>query len=353
MRIGQLLPILMLLVTTSCRNENGKSKTTTEEKQTINIDTTKVLAVFDSLKTDSAFAQNTLIFGKGASDVSVYDGERPILIGDINNDGKTDALMPFSVEFEKDYTTYNKLYYAVLLNQNGILTWKGNFNREDFPSSYYFPNQALTIEKIGKEYLNGYISEYSFSTKTPVLLEYNAVNNSFDEIKLYSYFWNYDDLKWNGKLPLHTTKKEMLALFGQPDSISDFFSECNYNNGPKKVYHYETLRLFLNEANMLENEEYQFDNKLNVFIQYQNIKLDRNTTYDDILKLSPDMLKQQPRHQKEEEEIVENDGAYNVIYIPLHQKITNDAYFDLNWVILRFKNGYLHNISIPLGDCEI
>ena len=346
-----LLPILLLFCITSCQNKNGETETIAAKEQIPDMDTAVVLAAFEELKNDSAFIKNCVEFQNGVSHISFYNGERPLPIGDINQDGETDALIPFEVAYVSNYSRYSKLYYAILLNQNGKLNWIGNYDRENFPSSYYYPNQVLSIEKIEKESISGYISETSFSPKTPVILEYHPDEITFHELKTYNYYWHYDDLKWNGKLPLHAPKKEILGLFGQPDNITDFFSDCNYNNGPKKVYHYGNLELVFNEKEILENESYRVDNDLKVSIQYQNIKLDHNTTYEDIRKLSPEILQQQPIFPEDEEKAT--DRSYKTIYIPLHQKITDNNYFDSNWVILYFKQNHLEKIVIPEGDCGI
>ena len=351
-KIFYLLSILILWHCTSCEAKKDKMQSPPVVKSEItpDISTEDVLVAFSKLKTDSVFIQSVLGYYRDARDVSFYDGERPIVIGDINKDGKTDALMPFSIGFMSGYKSYNFFYYAIFLNQNGKLKWEGNFNRKEFPSVYDFPEQVLTFEKVEKDYLHGYISKTSFSTKTPVLLQYDPEGQTFEEVKLYPYYWNYKDLKLNGKLPLNTTKKEILDLLGKPDRMSDFFSDCNYNNGPKKVFHYKNLELYFNNRDSLENEEYRFDNQLNFSIQLKNIKLDHKTTYNDILKLSPEIIKQQPSFEDEE---AASDPSFKIIYIPLKQKIVNDNYYDSSWMILWFKNNYLNKVEIPTGDCSI
>lgn len=347
-----LLPIIFFC---SC----GNTAHDQDSKQSLlpikEINEADVLQVFDSLKTDSRFVRS-LLQSRDLELLSISPDTESILFGDINRDGEMDALMPFSIEYEQDNEVRQGLYYFILFQVDGQLKWQTNLNRTDFLYGFFSSGHFLTIEKIDDEYLRGFASETSFSTRKPILLEFDSVLELFNYVDLFTYFWDFKELKINGNLPLNTSQKKLVKLLGKPDSISDFFSDCNYNNGPKKIYHYGDLSLFFNNRKLLENESYRFDTNLDFSIEYRDIKLNGNTTYSEILKLSPEILKQQPPYlndfEGDDEEDV-NDPTYKKIYIPLHQKIVNIEYYGTNWVILAFRQDRLIKLTIPTGDCGI
>lgn len=87
------------------------------------IDTNTVLATFKKISESTKFLKEL-----DAEDASVYDSERPIVIGDLNGDQLDDAIMPFTIEGRGRGNNW-AAYYAVFINQNGKLKYKLSFAR--------------------------------------------------------------------------------------------------------------------------------------------------------------------------------------------------------------------------------
>lgn len=80
-------------------------------------DTAAVISAFNRFTQSKTFAAQVAEKADGGV---IYDEERPILIGDLNNDGRSDAIMPFTMEGMGGGNNY-VIYYAVMLNRNGAL----------------------------------------------------------------------------------------------------------------------------------------------------------------------------------------------------------------------------------------
>lgn len=104
--------------------------TLTEEITRPAIDTTAVLAAFKKITKTDLFIKELGIEsneedGPGGS---VFDSERPILIGDLNDDHLDDAIMPFSIEGRGGGNNWDA-HYAIFINNGGVLQYKYSFDR--------------------------------------------------------------------------------------------------------------------------------------------------------------------------------------------------------------------------------
>ena len=92
------------------------------------VDTTAVLLAFKKAsKTDRfgkelGFSYNDDLYG------SIFDSERPILIGDLNGDHLEDAIMPFTIEGRDGGNNWDA-HYAIFINKAGTLQYQYSFNR--------------------------------------------------------------------------------------------------------------------------------------------------------------------------------------------------------------------------------
>lgn len=352
MNNNYILILLFSLVLFSCGNKESdapKQENTLLPKA--EIDTTMVLSAFDHIKSTAEF-KASFFYDKDVQ-YSLFAGERPILIGDVNGDGKLDALMPFAIQALEstgtldEYDKEAKLYYAIFLNKNGQLVWLNNFSRA-LPNS----DKSITFEVLDAFFIKGNLSKSSYDKEKEIAFFKWDENNSdhFVQVRKNNYYWNYEGIKLNGKYALNTNKSTIVKLFTQPDSISSYFRECNAGGGPKELYHYGSLLLEFNEEKNLDNDNYNFDNKQDYFLSFNEIRLDKQTRYEDILKLSPEILKQQPEFEEEE---TEQDHTIKTIYIPLKKIFDYDEYYNRNWIILNFKSNKLIQASIPSENCEI
>ncbi|PIF46252.1 hypothetical protein CLU96_3276 [Chryseobacterium sp. 52] len=141
--------LLSVAVMVSC---NPKEKTTQESKEvkkTIRTDTTlvkktdtlivrevkkpvidnaAVLAAFKKTKETGQFKKELDIDYENGLGGSIFDSERPILIGDLNGDHLDDAIMPFSIEGREGGNNWDA-HYAIFINEGGELTYKYSFSR--------------------------------------------------------------------------------------------------------------------------------------------------------------------------------------------------------------------------------
>ncbi|MDV7695521.1 hypothetical protein N6B72_01190 [Chryseobacterium soli] len=91
------------------------------------IDTIAVLNAFKKTVTTDQFIKELGIEADGLGG-SIFDSERPILIGDLNGDHQDDAIMPFSIEGRQGGNNWDA-HYAIFINNNGVLEYKYSFDR--------------------------------------------------------------------------------------------------------------------------------------------------------------------------------------------------------------------------------
>ncbi|QNK63460.1 hypothetical protein H7F33_02825 [Pedobacter sp. PAMC26386] len=89
------------------------------------IDTTTVLSSFKKTVKTARFIKELEMDQDGGS---IFDSERPILIGDINGDHLDDAIMPFSIEGRGGGNNWDT-HYAIFINKGGKLEYKYSFSR--------------------------------------------------------------------------------------------------------------------------------------------------------------------------------------------------------------------------------
>nr|WP_315028698.1 hypothetical protein [uncultured Chryseobacterium sp.] len=92
------------------------------------IDTTAVLLAFKNATKTEQFGKDLDFNIKDELSGSVFDSERPILIGDLNGDRLDDAIMPFSIEGRDGGNNWDA-HYAIFINKDGHLTYQYSFNR--------------------------------------------------------------------------------------------------------------------------------------------------------------------------------------------------------------------------------
>jgi len=92
------------------------------------IDSNAVLTAFKRTAKTERFIKELGVKGNGGPDASVFDSERPILIGDLNGDHLEDALMPFSIEGRGGGNNWDA-HYAVFINKGGKLEYQYSFSR--------------------------------------------------------------------------------------------------------------------------------------------------------------------------------------------------------------------------------
>lgn len=130
MIMKQFLLCSLLLAAAACNNTGQTATQGGDSSRRVNnspahveptaavIDTPAVIAAFELLKSDTLFLDKLHVRSETIYDF--FDEERPLLIGDINNDQQPDALMPFALEGVGG-GNYYEVYYAVFLNRNGAL----------------------------------------------------------------------------------------------------------------------------------------------------------------------------------------------------------------------------------------
>lgn len=92
------------------------------------IDTTAVLLAFKKASKTNLFGKELGFSYDDDLSGSIFDSERPILIGDLNGDHLEDAIMPFTIEGRDGGNNWDA-HYAIFINKNGELHYKYSFNR--------------------------------------------------------------------------------------------------------------------------------------------------------------------------------------------------------------------------------
>ncbi|MFP3597012.1 hypothetical protein [Chryseobacterium sp. SIMBA_029] len=97
-----------------------------ENKEVPIIDYKLVLVAFNKTIKTAKFSKELNFNYQDKLDGTIFDWENPILIGDLNDDHLDDAIRPFSIEGRQG--GWNA-YYAIFINNGGILEYKYSFNR--------------------------------------------------------------------------------------------------------------------------------------------------------------------------------------------------------------------------------
>ncbi|AZA83690.1 hypothetical protein C1637_14385 [Chryseobacterium lactis] len=92
------------------------------------VDTTAVLLAFKKASETKKFGKDLSFDIKEDLSGSIFDSERPILIGDLNGDQVDDAIMPFSIEGRDGGNNWDA-HYAVFINKDGQLQYQYSFDR--------------------------------------------------------------------------------------------------------------------------------------------------------------------------------------------------------------------------------
>jgi hypothetical protein len=94
------------------------------------VDTIAVLDAFKKITTTDLFIKELDIESNDQDGLggSIFDSERPILIGDLNGDHLNDAIMPFSIEGRGGGNNWDA-HYAIFINNGGTLKYKYSFSR--------------------------------------------------------------------------------------------------------------------------------------------------------------------------------------------------------------------------------
>ena len=92
------------------------------------IDTTAVLIAFKKASKTEPFTKELDFNDKNDFNGSIFDSERPIIIGDLNGDHLDDAIMPFSIEGRGGGNNWDA-HYAIFINNGGTLTYQYSFDR--------------------------------------------------------------------------------------------------------------------------------------------------------------------------------------------------------------------------------
>ncbi|SMC35239.1 hypothetical protein [Chryseobacterium sp. YR221] len=100
----------------------------TKSKKIPVIDTTAVLMAFKKASQTEQFGKDLYFNLKDELSGSIFDSERPILIGDLNGDHLEDAIMPFSIEGRDGGNNWDA-HYAVFINKDGQLKYQYSFDR--------------------------------------------------------------------------------------------------------------------------------------------------------------------------------------------------------------------------------
>lgn len=95
---------------------------------TVRIDTAAVLNAFKKTIKTAPFMKELDFNSQDGLSGSVFDSERPILIGDLNGDHLDDAIMPFSIEGRQGGNNWDA-HYAIFINSGGRLTYRYSFSR--------------------------------------------------------------------------------------------------------------------------------------------------------------------------------------------------------------------------------
>lgn len=106
------------------------SNTLAKEIAKPTVDTTAVLTAFKKITKTDLFIKELGIESNDQDGLggSVFDSERPILIGDLNGDHLDDAIMPFSIEGRGGGNNWDA-HYAIFINNGGVLQYKYSFDR--------------------------------------------------------------------------------------------------------------------------------------------------------------------------------------------------------------------------------
>jgi hypothetical protein len=140
------LPILFILLILSCKPNKKtaqhakhipshkdtivlKGNDTLRKKVDIAIiDTNSVLSAFKITLENKQFMKELDFDSQDKLTGSIFDSERPILIGDLNGDKLNDGIMPFSIEGREGGNNW-EAYYAIFINVGGKLEYKYSFSR--------------------------------------------------------------------------------------------------------------------------------------------------------------------------------------------------------------------------------
>ncbi|MCT2563935.1 hypothetical protein [Chryseobacterium herbae] len=108
--------------------EKKEKETPVIDKKESIIDADAVLVAFNKAIRTDVFSKELDFNYKNKLDGSIFDLERPILIGDLNDDHLDDAMMPFSIEGREGGNNWDA-YYAVFINNGGVLEYQYSFSR--------------------------------------------------------------------------------------------------------------------------------------------------------------------------------------------------------------------------------
>ncbi|MCT2562118.1 hypothetical protein [Chryseobacterium herbae] len=104
----------------------NRKDTLLENKEVPFIDYKVVLVAFNKAIKTAKFSKELNFNYQDKLDVTIFDWENPILIGDLNDDHLDDAIVPFTIEERQG--GWNACY-AIFINNGGILEYKYSFNR--------------------------------------------------------------------------------------------------------------------------------------------------------------------------------------------------------------------------------
>jgi hypothetical protein len=119
-------------------------------------------------------------------------------------------------------------------------------------------------------------------------LENDSLKNQAENPDGNPEYLDFQKMLINNKFPMSTEIKNIENLMGKPDSIVKVDNECQ---GVSEVTYYYGLTHFVNEGNYLDMNSMNFAENQNLFIQYGSLRLDHNTTLEEIKKLFPESSK--------------------------------------------------------------
>lgn len=166
--------------TITTNTSTGIAKDADSQKQITKlpvIDTTTVLHAFKNATITKQFGEDVNYNIKDELSGSIFDSERPILIGDLNGDQLDDAIMPFTIEGRDGGNNWDA-HYAIFINKNGKLNYQYSFNRgADLAETQTF------FKSIENGVVKGVVEpgfHYADGESTPVSFRYK--NNTLSEV---------------------------------------------------------------------------------------------------------------------------------------------------------------------------
>lgn len=248
---------IALLILFGCKETNMESKTADTDilptADSLPSDSVRAVAVFDSLLNDRKFKRKLLLYEDQASLERI---DEPIVLGDLNKDGWTDALMPFAI-VGRGGGNNRTSHYAVLLG-----TSDGNFRYDFiFNAGGDMTPETIVFKKITPDYMLGYLRSNLYSDREPTPVRFVFRKGDFISVEVALHQTAPAENEFLEVFNLITPEEVQVPLTGSMQDYKKLLGpasletpkdqpECGtfFDEGPLHYVHYPAVTLEVNDS---------------------------------------------------------------------------------------------------------